>query len=138
MIQSLNNIRLISETFELVKSIVNDIRKHRWSYPCVKALFKINHCAYCTGYKDIYPCDGNCINTMRGCTSDMAELSPFIRQLRVTLKKLGQIAHREFHPIRLLQSTMIPLVQLMHHLRQTDFKNIVSPIRIHIYEWLVF
>ena len=125
MIQSLNNIRLLTESFELVKSIITEIRKHKWNYKCVKALFKINHCAYCTGYVNFHTCDGNCLNALRGCTADIAELKPFIELLQTTLKRVTRIVQTEFHPAKFVQSTLLPFIQLAHHL------NIVSQSNNH-------
>lgn len=126
LMQLLNNIRLVSESFEQIKLLVNDIREERWSPECASTLFTIKHCAFCAGYDNFHPCDGNCLNVLRGCTADMAELNKPVKQLSTLLWKIGQLVHSELHPMKLIESTLIDYIRLIHHLTQSNYTEIVS------------
>ena len=128
LVQTLNSIRLISETFELVQSLVTDVRRHKWSSECVSGLFTIRHCAYCAGYQNFRHCDGNCLNVLRGCTADMAELHKEVKDVERLLLSLTKLAQSDLSPIKLLKTTFINYVLLGKHLSKFNFTNAVSQL----------
>lgn len=126
MMQTLNSIRLISETFELVQSLITDVRRHKWSPQCVSSLFTIRYCAYCAGYENFHHCDGNCLNVLRGCTADMAELQKEVKKVTNLLLKLAKLAQSELNPVKLVRNTLIDYVLLGKHLSRFNFTDAVS------------
>lgn len=132
LVQTLNSIRLIAETFELVQSIVTDVRRHKWSHECLSRLFTIRHCAYCAGYENFHHCDGNCLNVLRGCTADMAELQKDIKHIQNLLLSLTRLAQSELSPMKLLKTTFVNYILLGKHLNQFNFTNAVSGLH-HVY-----
>ena len=65
---------LYVKSINLGRKVVTTVNNHRWSPACTMALARIKHCAYCGGYKAFPPCLNFCLNTMRGCLADVAEI----------------------------------------------------------------
>ena len=130
LLHSLNNVRLIAKSFEFIKSLVTSVHQHEWHQSCVNALFKIKHCAHCAGYNNFFPCDGTCLNALRGCTADIAELNPVVKHLTTKLKEIGRLASLELHPVNFVETSLISFIRLTQHLLLTNFSEIVSYITV--------
>ena len=125
-VRALNTLRLVAEIMDATQALIHYAHQHKFHETCVNALFKIKHCAYCGGYTVIEPCDGNCINTLRGCMADLAELKPYIHLLKIKLKEIGHLASNELEPLRFLKTTLIDFIYLTTHLVQSNITKLVS------------
>lgn len=125
-VRALNTLRLVAEIMDATQALIHFAHQHKFHETCVNALFKIKHCAYCGGYSIIEPCDGNCINTLRGCMADLAELKPYIHLLKIKLKEIGHLASTELEPLRFLKTTLIDFIYLTTHLVQSNITKLVQ------------
>lgn len=58
------------------------------SKECVKALVRMVYCSHCQGLTLIKPCDGFCLNVMRGCLASVSELDQPWRRYTTLLEQL--------------------------------------------------
>ncbi|CAL1579731.1 unnamed protein product [Knipowitschia caucasica] len=58
------------------------------SKECVKALVRMVYCSHCRGLTLIKPCDGFCLNVMRGCLASVSELDQPWRRYTTLLEQL--------------------------------------------------
>lgn len=66
--------KLYVESINLGRKVVTTVKNHPWSSACFSALARMKHCAYCGGYRKFKPCLNFCLNTLRGCLADVAEI----------------------------------------------------------------
>ncbi len=129
LLKSLNIMRLISESYQLTKTLVTDFKQHKFNRQCIAGLFRLRHCSYCVGnHYDIQVCDGHCINTFRGCMVDMYELRPHIVNLEERIQSVAQIAYSELSPVNFVQSSMMEFMYFTRHLKRIILQpvNVVS------------
>lgn len=43
---------------------------------CIKALTKMLYCPFCQGMLEVKPCKNYCLNVMKGCLANQADLDP--------------------------------------------------------------
>ncbi|KAL6480253.1 hypothetical protein MHYP_G00112860 [Metynnis hypsauchen] len=58
----------------LVPDVVNKVSTVSASPSCVRAAMKMLYCPYCTGQVALKPCKNYCLNVMRGCLANQADL----------------------------------------------------------------
>lgn len=58
------------------------------SKECVRALVRMVYCSHCRGLTLIKPCDGFCLNVMRGCLASVSELDQPWRRYTTLLEQL--------------------------------------------------
>lgn len=44
--------------------------------PCIRALTKMMYCPYCQGMPAVKSCKNYCLNVMKGCLANQADLDP--------------------------------------------------------------
>ncbi|KAI4538905.1 hypothetical protein MG293_011172, partial [Ovis ammon polii] len=62
---------------QAVKEINNNIVILKEVSPtpgCIRALMKMLYCAYCRGLPTVRPCNNYCLNVMKGCLANQADL----------------------------------------------------------------
>ena len=85
--------RLLYDYREFVKSIylaervIEEVRLHTFPPSCISALSRMKHCAWCGGYTGNPPCLNLCLNTFRGCFSDVAEVHSDYKTLLKLLRE---------------------------------------------------
>jgi len=77
------------------KQIVNKISKIQPKEECVRALTKMSNCPACQGLPEVRPCQGYCINVMKGCLAFHAELNESWGKF---IDNLGLLADRLIGP----------------------------------------
>ena len=89
-----NNLgRLLYDYREFVKSvylaetIIEQVRLHTFQPSCISALSRMKYCAWCGGYTGHPPCLNLCLNTFRGCFSDVAEVHSDYKTLLKLLRE---------------------------------------------------
>ncbi|XP_034037375.1 glypican-4 [Thalassophryne amazonica] len=58
----------------LLPEVVNKVSKVSASPGCVRAAMKMLYCPYCSGQVALKPCQNYCLNVMRGCLANQADL----------------------------------------------------------------
>ncbi|CAL8403338.1 unnamed protein product [Boreogadus saida] len=56
------------------REVASRVNKVNVSPPCVRALTKMLFCPYCSGLPGLRPCNNFCLNVMRGCLANEADL----------------------------------------------------------------
>ncbi|XP_004577691.3 glypican-5 [Ochotona princeps] len=83
--RSLLPSRTFLQALNLGIEVINTTDHLRFSKECSKALLKMQYCPHCQGLTVSKPCMGYCLNVVRGCLANMAELNPhwhaYIRSL---------------------------------------------------------
>lgn len=59
------------------------------SRECERALLRMMYCPHCRGLTLIQPCEGYCLNVLRGCLADVSELDEPWRRYLTVLKVLS-------------------------------------------------
>ena len=126
LVEILNKVRLLSETSDLVRGLINQTQQHKFHHSCRKAIFTIRDCAKCIGYSHVTPCDGNCINVFKGCMSELADTTLYLQNLAVKYRSISAIVNDQLEPIKFVRNGLITFIQLVRHLRQSNFTQLVS------------
>ncbi|CAF92892.1 unnamed protein product, partial [Tetraodon nigroviridis] len=58
----------------IMPEVVNKVSKVSASPSCVRAAMKMLYCPYCSGQVALKPCQNYCLNVMRGCLANQADL----------------------------------------------------------------
>ncbi|XP_052470648.1 glypican-6 [Carassius gibelio] len=66
--------RAFSHGLALIPDIVGKVSTVGSSPSCVRAAMKMLYCPYCTGQVALKPCKNYCLNVMRGCLANQADL----------------------------------------------------------------
>lgn len=122
---TLNNIRMIAESLNYINTISLTLRRPKFSDSCLKAMFTIRGCAACSGYHTAVPCDGNCLNILRGCMYEAVELIPKLRALTLAVKGLTKFITRQLHPVPLTADVMSIFYSMVKH-TVASVSNMVS------------
>ncbi|XP_071779965.1 glypican-4 [Centroberyx gerrardi] len=66
--------RTFTRGLALVPEVVNKVSTVSASPSCVRAAMKMLYCPYCSGQVALKPCQNYCLNVMRGCLANQADL----------------------------------------------------------------
>ncbi|KAM4702031.1 glypican-6 [Discoglossus pictus] len=56
------------------REVANRVSKISPNHGCIKALMKMLYCPYCRGLPTVKPCGNYCLNVMKGCLANQADL----------------------------------------------------------------
>ncbi len=107
-------------SLQLANKVITTAKLHRFSPPCMIALTKLKHCAFCGGFSKFPPCLNLCLNTLQGCMADVFELHNDFGNFVGSFKKLSQEIDSSFEADSLVTNqlqrfiTMIPDFQQNH------------------------
>ena len=78
------------------EKLLDTIANTEFTPQCKQALLRSTFCAQCTGFEsDIKPCRGLCVNTMRGCLMDYADIyQPFKKFTSAAIRMKEYLEHR--------------------------------------------
>ncbi|KAH3804942.1 hypothetical protein DPMN_133235, partial [Dreissena polymorpha] len=75
---NLNNALGLSKSYlealAVILETINNTDNLALENECKNAVVRLQYCSHCRGFIDVKPCNGFCLNVMRGCLSNMAEL----------------------------------------------------------------
>lgn len=97
MQKHLLDLSLLSQSFRLAHNVISTIRRHSFSRSCIVSLTRMRYCPLCAGY-GVKPCLFKCINTLRGCFADLAEVHSDFLGLISSLRVLSQDLIKEMRP----------------------------------------
>ncbi|KAL0973907.1 hypothetical protein UPYG_G00212800 [Umbra pygmaea] len=66
--------RTFTRGLALMPEVVNKVATVSASPSCVRAAMKMMYCPYCSGQVALKPCQNYCLNVMRGCLANQADL----------------------------------------------------------------
>ncbi|XP_039521636.1 glypican-4-like [Pimephales promelas] len=67
-------VRTFTRGLALMPDVVGKVSTVNASPNCVRAAMKMLYCPYCTGQVALKPCKNYCLNVMRGCLANQADL----------------------------------------------------------------
>ncbi|XP_075418831.1 glypican-5 [Tenrec ecaudatus] len=85
--------RIFLQALNLGIEVINTTDHLPFSQDCGRALLKMHHCAHCQGRMPRKPCMGYCLNVLRGCLAQMAELHPHWHAYIRSLEELSDAMH---------------------------------------------
>ncbi|KAK3534622.1 hypothetical protein QTP86_016773 [Hemibagrus guttatus] len=82
--------RALTRAFSMGEDLMNITEIAPLTNECARALLKMQYCPHCQGLTLIRPCPEFCLNVMRGCFANMAELDMPWRHYMAILEDLTQ------------------------------------------------
>ena len=74
---------------KMIDMVIEGILDLPLTHQCQDALMKMTYCSQCAGYNgDLLPCKGLCLNSLRGCLIDFADLVVPVREASEALVRL--------------------------------------------------
>ncbi|XP_062832604.1 glypican-5 isoform X2 [Anolis carolinensis] len=87
--KSLRANRVFSQALGMGTEVLNATEHVTLTKECTRALVKMQYCPHCQGLTLIRPCEGYCLNVMRGCFASVSELDVPWREYIYTLEYLS-------------------------------------------------
>ncbi|XP_060623921.2 glypican-5-like isoform X3 [Anolis sagrei] len=87
--KSLRANRVFSQALGMGTEVLNATEHVTLTKECTRALVKMQYCPHCQGLTLIRPCEGYCLNVMRGCFASVSELDIPWREYIYTLEHLS-------------------------------------------------
>lgn len=87
--RSLLPSRTFLQALNLGIEVINTTDHLRFSKACSRALLRMQYCPHCQGLTLSKPCLGYCLNTIRGCLADLAEVDLHWRGYIQSLEELS-------------------------------------------------
>ena len=76
--RSFNQTLYYMRALRTADAVLESLVTQRLTNSCSTAIMKMSHCAQCAGYESTH-CEGLCLNSLRGCLVDLADLAgPFM------------------------------------------------------------
>lgn len=118
--RQLQDLTLFSHSMKLTHEVLNAIRHHKLSRSCVTAITRMTYCGTCGGYGNFKPCLFMCINTLRGCFADLAEIQPDFVGLTAALRSLSKDLVKQLAPLSFVSSYLNQFVMMIEELRDQE------------------
>ncbi|XP_066478458.1 glypican-5-like [Tiliqua scincoides] len=80
--------RMFNQALGMGVEVLNATEHATLTKECSRALVKMQYCPHCQGLTLIRPCEGYCLNVMRGCFASVSELDAQWREYIYTLEYL--------------------------------------------------
>ena len=84
---------------KMIENVIEGVLDLPLTDQCQSALTKMTYCSQCAGYNgDLLPCHGLCMNSLRGCLVDFADLVEPIREMTEALVELNRVLDNVYNP----------------------------------------
>ena len=138
--RSFNRTLYYLRALNTAEKLLDTVTNLEFTPQCKQALLKSTHCAQCSGFSsDIKPCRDLCVNTMRGCFMDYADIyEPFKKftsaairmkeylQLKVNVfTHINQLTNKIFETINNIQPQGRVIHEEVGHLIRLTFEECV-------------
>ncbi|XP_046732039.1 glypican-5 isoform X2 [Silurus meridionalis] len=100
--------RALKRAFSMGEDLMNVTEVAPLTSECARALLKMQYCSHCQGLTLIHPCPEFCLNVMRGCLANMAELDMPWRHYLAILEDL-------LHTVAVERSMELALLSIRGH-----------------------
>ena len=118
---------------KMIEEVIEGILDLPLTEQCQSALMKMTYCSQCAGYKDeLLPCQGLCMNTLRGCFVDYVDLIKPIQEMSNALAELNKVIERNFNPWN-----QITLLNSYFSRTATETQGDIVTIRQDVSSWFV-
>ena len=118
---------LYVRSITLGRKVVSTVQNHKWSPACMVALARMKHCAYCGGYTKFKPCLNFCLNTLRGCLADVAEIYEEYKRFVAAFHSLSKDIDSDLKPENLATKQFKEFVTMVTKVReQSSLEYLVS------------
>ena len=88
-----------TRALKMIENVIEGVLDLPLTEQCQGALMKMTYCSQCAGYNgNLLPCQGLCMNTLRGCLVDFADLVEPIQELTNALVELNRVMEHEHNP----------------------------------------
>uniref|UniRef100_A0A8D0H394 Glypican 5 n=1 Tax=Sphenodon punctatus TaxID=8508 RepID=A0A8D0H394_SPHPU len=87
--RSLLSSRIFLQALNLGIEVINTTDHLQFSKECSRALLRMQYCPHCQGLTLSKPCMGYCLNVVRGCLANMAEIDLHWRRYIRSLEELS-------------------------------------------------
>ncbi|XP_053868034.1 glypican-5 isoform X8 [Malaclemys terrapin pileata] len=91
--RSLLSSRTFLQALNLGIEVINTTDHLQFSKDCSRALLRMQYCPHCQGMTLSKPCMGYCLNVIRGCLANMAEIDLHWRRYIQSLEELSSAMH---------------------------------------------
>ncbi|XP_030423207.1 glypican-5 isoform X1 [Gopherus evgoodei] len=91
--RSLLSSRTFLQALNLGIEVINTTDHLQFSKDCSRALLRMQYCPHCQGMTLSKPCMGYCLNVIRGCLANMAEIDLHWRRYIQSLEELSSTMH---------------------------------------------
>lgn len=120
MQRQLHDLGQFVRALKVADHALKTIRGHSLSESCVAATIRMQYCPLCSGYGRFKPCLSMCINTLRGCFADLAEIhgpfTAFVKHLRTLSVSLIE----DFRPDNFVDKYLKQIVGLVAYLKHNE------------------
>ena len=119
-------LRNMEQSLLAANDVLQQTREHKFlaSTTCTNAIMRKYDCGLCSGHITTTPCDGNCINTLRGCFADIAEMKPWLKDYSDQLRKFAMLSMSDFHPVTFIEGALMDYILLAHHIMEADIMRV--------------
>ena len=131
--RQLHELKTFIDSLKTAEEIMYAVRGHSFSDTCVQALMKLKYCAYCGGFTKFKPCLFFCLNTLRGCLADVAEIRREFSPFLTALNKVSKDFPSNWQPEVFIANSLRNFATLSRNLKTTD---LVSWVRAHFPAWM--
>lgn len=114
------DLKLLSQSLKLAHETIETMRHHSLSQSCITALTRMRYCPLCGGYTKFKPCLFMCINTLRGCFADLAEIQSDFIGLISASRVLSEDIIKEMGPETFEKSYFNHFALMMQELRERE------------------
>lgn len=124
--RQLADLKLLVDSLQAAENIMKTVRRHSFSPHCVNTLARLKYCAYCGGYIRFKPCLYFCMNSLRGCLADIADLH---EDFNVFLGKLTMFARElapQLQPEAFIGNSLHHITRFASDMKSLDLKSLVS------------
>ena len=139
--RQLYNLDLIFRAMKISEFTLQRLKEHRFSAECTKPLTQLYNCGQCTGYFTFKPCLFYCMNVLRGCFSDVADIHKDFRLMTKALSDVPDSILGTFQPEVFIKDSLIHFVNLVEDLKERNLKSEVSPclsdFDMNLLEWCI-
>lgn len=126
--RQLRNLATLSFSLKLARDVIKTIRHYSLSQSCVKAITHMKYCQMCSGYGGFRPCLFMCINTLRGCFADLAEIQSDFSGMISALRILSEGLVEQMTPNIFSDSYFYQFVLIIRNLKESEesLREVVS------------
>lgn len=67
-------VRAYLQALNIIIETINSTDNMLLEEECTHAVVRLQYCSHCRGFVSVKPCNGFCLNVMRGCLSNLADI----------------------------------------------------------------
>lgn len=108
---ALSPVRSFIKALQLAMDSIETAEKFTLSESCLNALTRLTYCSQCAGYVSVQPCEGLCLNVLRGCLVELRGMEHHYSEFTNALHR----AASNLHTHRTLEREMVLLPSRISH-----------------------